>query len=83
MINPLSIEPHGWDSPPDPDSEREFEVAKEDFIKAKREYNDSREDLRVAIQDLKQARNELLDEFGLDESDLDSILYEQERKGLL
>jgi len=83
MINPLSIEPYGWDSPPDPDSEREFEVAKEDFIKAKREYNDSREDLRVAIQDLKQARNELLDEFGLHESDLESILNEQERKGLL
>ena len=83
MTHPLAIQPIGWDSPPDSDGQREFEIAKEEFIEAKRNFNDSREDLRVAIQELKQAKTELLDEFGLHETDLESILYEQERKGLL
>lgn len=83
MTHPLSIQPVGWDSPPETNPMIEAERAVEEFVDAQREYQDRKEDLRIAIEDLKKIKNELIGDFGYSPEDLESVLNEKRRGGVL
>ena len=83
MTHPLSIQPVGWDSPPETNPVIEHERAVEEFIDAQREYQERKEDLRIAIEDLKKIKNELIGDFGYTPEDLESVLNKKRRGGVL
>ena len=77
MTHPLSIQPPGWDSPPEPSKE----YLRDDFIENAKKYLNTKEDHKLCQEQLKEFEQEmknlaqyLFAEHEVEESDIEKIL---------
>ena len=76
MTNPLSIQPPGWDSPPEPSQE----YLRNDFIDNAKKYLNTKEDHKLCQEQLKEFEQEMKDiaqyllaEHEIEEDDIEKI----------